>query len=466
MIQLKMNGFASPDGDKGYFFSGASYVRYDVAAGRVDDGYPLRIGDNWPGLFADGLDACVPWNDGTVLFFKGDQYVRYDWAADRVADGYPRLISDDWPGLFGAGIDAGVLLPSGNAYFFQGGSYVTWDTAAGAVTGDPQSITDGWSGLFDAGIEAAVQWPDGELYFFRGGDYSRYDVNADAVAEGYPRSVADDWAGLPFDEAAPPAPPVPVPGDGVPARQLSVDEAFAELDQLMASGLLLHARSQMAGKVDLDGWDPSTAQKQDGNVAGVVVRYLPSGSKNIGSPSGPNAPDRLDPRNAVAIVRLCQWLAATFGVTELYHLGIDGDGSGQRTDCHGQGRAVDFVGVKGVRDGAEYVLTVNDDWGTVDTPSTPGGIWQPVGTSTTHFRLDDAPGREFERDFFRAVYEFITTQWQDKSAGPDGAAAPGTIGAGSFVMNPDHPTSKPGTKNGREAHQNHIHMQIGVTGTA
>jgi Hemopexin len=92
---MKMTGFASPDGDKAYFFVGGSYVRYDVEGDRVDDGYPLRIVDHWPGLFESDIDACVPWNDGTVLFFKGDQYARYDWEADRVADGFPRAISDD-----------------------------------------------------------------------------------------------------------------------------------------------------------------------------------------------------------------------------------------------------------------------------------------------------------------------------------------------------------------------------------
>jgi hypothetical protein len=229
---------------------------------------------------------------------------------------------------------------------------------------------------------------------------------------------------------------------------------------------VLWATSSMPGKVDLDGLDPATGQKQDGNVAGVVVRYLPSGSKNVGTPASANAPDRLDPRNALALVRLCSWLHDSYGCTELYHLGVDGDGSGQRTDCHGQGRAIDWVGAKGVLDGTGYTLTVSDDWGTVDTPATPGGVWQPVGTNATHFRLDDAPGHEFARDFFRALYSFVTGQWQDSSSGPDPAGPAGEIGRRSFVMNPDHPTSKPGTKNGREAHQNHLHMQIGVTGTA
>lgn len=466
---MRMTGFSSPDGDKAFFFVGSSYVRYDVAGDRVDDGYPLPIAGNWPGLFDRDIDACVPWDDGSVLFFKGDQYAKYDWAADAVAGGFPRLISDDFPGLFPAAIEAGVLLPSASAYFFQGSTYQSWDAAAGAVSSDPIQISEGWPGLFDSAIEAAVLWPSTRLYVFRNGEYADFDLDANAVAADYPKPVAGNWPGLPFEEGATPVvpdPPVVPVGDERPARSLTADEAFAELDRLQAEGQVKHARSGMAGKVDLDGMVPFTGEKLDGCVAGVVIRYLPSGSKNVGQPAGANAPDRLDPRNALAIIRLCRWMNETFGVTEMYHLGIDGDGSGARTDCHGQGRAIDFVGVKGTRDGAEFLLTVNDDWGTVDTPSTPGGIWQPVGTGKTHFRLDEAPGLEFARDFFRATYQFIGSQWQDRSSGPDGQGEVTSIGASSFMMNPDHPTSKPGTKNGREAHANHIHMQIGVTGTA
>ena len=139
-----------------------------------------------------------------------------------------------------------------------------------------------------------------------------------------------------------------------------------------------------------------------------------------------------------------------------------------RDDCHGQGRAVDFSGVVGTKDGAAYTLSVLRDWGMVSTLSTPGGIWQPTGTNQVHFRLDDAPGSELARDFFRSAYAFIAGQWQDHSPNPDGPAEPSTIGSGTFIMNPDHPTSNPapGAKNGREAHANHLHMQIGVTGTA
>lgn len=462
---MKITGFSAPEGDKAFFFAGDSYWRYDVEGDHADDGYPLPIAGNWVGVFESDIDAAVPWNDGTVLFFKGDQYLKYHWADEVVVDGFPRLISDDWPGLFPSAIEAAVLLPSGNAYFFQGDSYQTWDTSTGALSEGPLLIGDGWPGLFPSGIEAAFVWPSGSLFFFCAGEYAHYDLDANAVAEGYPLPLAGNWPGLVEGGGGGDTPVVPV-DDGTPARAMSTDEAFAELDRLMAEGLIKHARSGMAGKIDLDGLDPSTGQPHDGNVAGVVIRYLPTGSRLSGEPSGANAPDRLDPRNALSIVRLCRWLHDNFGVTEMYHLGIDGDGSGQRTDCHGQGRAVDWVGVNGSRDGTEFVLTVLDDWGTVDTPPTPGGIWQPVGTNATHFRLDDAPGREFERDFFRALYQFIGSQWQDHSSGPDGPGEVSAIGTGTFIMHPDHPTSKPGTKNGREAHNNHFHMQIGVTGTA
>lgn len=462
---MKLSGFASPKGDKAYFFSDGGYVRYDIAADRVEAGYPLSIEDNWHELFPRGIDACVPWNDGTVLFFCGDEYSVYDLGVDTVVAGFPRKVADDWTGLT-TPVDAGVLLPSGRAYFFHGDRYQTWDTATDALDGDPAMIVDGWSGLFPSGIDTAFLWPTGALYVFSGDKYVQYDVEADAVLDGYPRSIAENWAGLPFDPSAVVAPSTSTRANGTPARAMSTDEALAELDRLTAAGTIACTRStQMAGKVDLDGLVPGTSEKQDGNVGGVVICYLGSGTKS-GTVSAANAPDRLDPRNALALVRLCQWLAANFGVTELYHAGINGDASGARVDCHGQGRAVDFVGVKGTKDGTEFFLTVNDDWGTVVTPSTPGGTWQPTGTDKTHFRLDDVEGHDFERDFFARLYAFIASEWQDTTSQVEPAAAPSTIGSHGFVMNPDHPTSKPGTKNGREAHQGHLHMQIGVTGPA
>ncbi|MDQ3734574.1 MAG: hypothetical protein M3400_11365 [Actinomycetota bacterium] len=255
-----------------------------------------------------------------------------------------------------------------------------------------------------------------------------------------------------------------------PTRALSKDEALAELETLQADDLIRLEAGAGPGRVSLDGWDPVSEQAHDGDVAGVVVRFLSSGSTQAFHPAGGAAPDRLDPRNALALVRLCQWLAETYGVFELYHLGISGDtqgAPGSRVDCHGQGRAVDFVGVQALADdGTTWILTVQDDWGSAVTEATPSGTW-PAGTgSAVRYRLDDPNADPFIQEFFRELYNFIASQWQDRSSGPNGDEEPPTeIGEGSLIMHPDHPTSAPGTKHGREAHTNHIHMQIGVTGT-
>jgi hypothetical protein len=135
---------------------------------------------------------------------------------------------------------------------------------------------------------------------------------------------------------------------GEPARAISKDDAFSELVDLQARDVIRLEGAASAQQVSLDGWDPISQAPQDGNVAGVVIRYLASGTQHSGQPSGGAAPDRLDPRNALALVRLCQWLLDSYWVFELYHLGISGGGvdahGNPRTDCHGQGRAVDFVG--------------------------------------------------------------------------------------------------------------------------
>jgi Hemopexin/Astacin (Peptidase family M12A) len=94
---------------KAYFFKGAQYIRYDLATGKADPGYPASIQSGWPGFpasFAAGINAAVVWNNGKAYFFKGSEYIRYDIAADKVDAGYPMPIAATWPGLWPDGIDA------------------------------------------------------------------------------------------------------------------------------------------------------------------------------------------------------------------------------------------------------------------------------------------------------------------------------------------------------------------------
>ncbi|MET0473478.1 MAG: hypothetical protein ABW001_02460 [Mycobacterium sp.] len=221
-----------------------------------------------------------------------------------------------------------------------------------------------------------------------------------------------------------------------PARTLSKGDAFAELQMLVDEGLIAFEGHSDENHVNLGGLNPVTGAMEAGNVAGVVVRRGEAAAA---------APAFLDPRNALALVRLCQYLSNRFGATDLFHVGISGDASGGRVDCHGQGRAVDFTGAaRRVGDDTDFHLTVLSDWGSV-TPSTP---------STPSYRLDGAG--TLAEAFFRGVYQFAAGQWQDRSQDPDGQDVPTSIGDGGFILTPDHPTTAP---------TNHLHLQIGKSGT-
>jgi Hemopexin len=92
---------------KAYFFKGSQFVRYDIAHRRADPGFPAPIAGNWPGMpaeFAAGIDEAVVWPNGKAYFFKGSQYVSYDIASGRVDDGYPVAISEHWSGVWPGGV--------------------------------------------------------------------------------------------------------------------------------------------------------------------------------------------------------------------------------------------------------------------------------------------------------------------------------------------------------------------------
>lgn len=235
-----------------------------------------------------------------------------------------------------------------------------------------------------------------------------------------------------------------------PARTLSKGDAFAELQMLVDEGLIAFEGHSDENHVNLGGLNPVTGAMEAGNVAGVVVRRGEAAA----------APAFLDPRNALALVRLCQYLSNRFGATDLFHVGISGDASGGRVDCHGQGRAVDFTGAaRRVGDDTDFHLTVLSDWGSVtpSTQSTQSTQSTPSTTSTTStagYRLDGAG--TLAEAFFRGVYQFAAGQWQDRSQDPDGQDVPTSIGDGGFILTPDHPTTAP---------TNHLHLQIGKSGT-
>jgi hypothetical protein len=195
---------------KAYMFHGDGYIRYDVAADRMDPGYPGLIAPNWRGLadrfFASDLDAVVLWTNGKAYFFKGNQYCRYDVAADMADPGYPARIAGNWPGFppsFAASIDCGTVWPNGKAYFFKDDQYIRYDVASDRTdAGYPASIAGNWPGLpssFASGVDAVVVWDNAKAYFFRDHEYCRYDIASDRMDPGYPAPIAGNWGDLPAD---------------------------------------------------------------------------------------------------------------------------------------------------------------------------------------------------------------------------------------------------------------------------
>ncbi len=142
---------------KAYFFKGDLYSRYDMSPGvdKVENGWPKRIASEWRGLFERDIDAAVNWGNGKAYFFKGDLYSRYDMSPgiDRVEDGWPKRIADHWPGLFERDIDAAANLGNGKALFFKGSDCIQWDIVLNRVDpGFPRPIPRRWLGPPGGGL--------------------------------------------------------------------------------------------------------------------------------------------------------------------------------------------------------------------------------------------------------------------------------------------------------------------------
>ncbi len=106
-------------------------------------------------------------------------------------------------GAFMTSIDAAVWRRDVNkAYLFSGTQYIRYtDISSGRDDNYPRSIADNWPGLpavFQSGIDAALWRKDNDkLYFFKGNQYVRFSSVSDGVDAGYPRAISGNWPGLP-----------------------------------------------------------------------------------------------------------------------------------------------------------------------------------------------------------------------------------------------------------------------------
>lgn len=268
---------------------------------------------------------------------------------------------------------------------------------------------------------------------------------------------------------------------GTPIRDLDKASALAFVALAHAQGQLEMVPAPVldaAGKVISP--TPETRITIKPTVAGVTFKNVGFADRTH-KPTGfqPYNPvtvnlTAIDVRHAEGLRRLANRMATSFGATEIHHAGVGG--GNPQGENHGQGRAIDLVGVKGNTQGRDYLVTVLNDWAKHTVPNRANPAKQrlpdwPHVTGTLEYRLDTAPAADaLARDIFRDLYAFAIAEYQDKTDGPKQALPASKIGEGSNVMTPDHPTSDTriiGGKispHGREAHIGHMHFQVGPVG--
>ncbi len=194
-----------------FFLSDGTYVRYDIKEDRADEGYPKPINNNtWPGLGPYGkmiIAAAIGLDKNKAYFYLSDgTYIRYDIAVGGVDRGYPQPVDNKtWPGLarYATKIYGALNWGSTKLYFFlNDGTYLRYDLRADRVEeGYPKRIDSStWPGLapYARNMAAAINWTNEKVYFFLdNGTYLRFDTVTDRVDPGFPKPIDNrTWPGL------------------------------------------------------------------------------------------------------------------------------------------------------------------------------------------------------------------------------------------------------------------------------
>ena len=200
---------------------------------------------------------------------------------------------------------------------------------------------------------------------------------------------------------------------------------------------------------------PSSRVQLDITVDGVRYLYL-SGRRTIAQPRI----DNLDVRGAVLVARLATKLKADFGATEIHHMGIGHGNAAHPKDCHNTGRAIDFGGAAGVKDGVAWRAHVVTDWSAKPVDAALRGTRPNLYKARAHTTYRLRESEEIAKAVFEDVYAFAAAEANDTSDHRAQPGSPTAIGAASrFVIHPDHPDAGL-----RGQHQDHIHFNIGPTG--
>lgn len=165
---------------------------------------------------ASGIDAVLD-VDGACTVVVGDQATGFSGSLEgddvKADEGSPRTLAATFPGLpeaFTHGFDAGLAEENGRLHLFREQSCATREKGengdGGKWTVSPTGERFGKvrNNLQQTGVvDAALCGLDGRIYLFSGDQYVRYSgADFSRVDEGYPRTIAKDWAGLTRVDAA------------------------------------------------------------------------------------------------------------------------------------------------------------------------------------------------------------------------------------------------------------------------
>jgi hypothetical protein len=170
--------------------------------------------------------------------------------------------------------------------------------------------------------------------------------------------------------------------------------------------------------------------------------------------------DGFDVRGAVLAYQVASRLKSQWGANVIYFSGV-GHGRGPATDCHHQGRALDFYGASGTHGGHAWDFRVSRNWGHANVPVPESrahrNVWAARPAGGFRFRLPADAGPT-AHNIFASVYETATKHAADTTVRPGANGARTRIGQTSFICHPDHPAAGL-----RRQHQDHVHMQVGPT---
>ncbi|XP_040581944.1 LOW QUALITY PROTEIN: stromelysin-3-like [Lepeophtheirus salmonis] len=189
----RIDAIFSTEDNSDYAFKGKWYWKLTDTS--IEEGYPRKIAEDWPGLPEEGIDAGFTWTNDMTYIFKGSQYWKFKNLEPQ--KDYPRKIEDGFPGI-PVDLDA-VFVWGGNGkiYFFKNGLYYRFDPErTPEVSWKYPKEVQNW-GFSRA--SAATQWKNGFTYFFMDdGTYYRFNDRKFQIDNGeppFPRDAGKWWFG-------------------------------------------------------------------------------------------------------------------------------------------------------------------------------------------------------------------------------------------------------------------------------